>query len=138
MKLIKLTYFLEAQENVLVSHLQFANNTLLIGVKSWANLRAMKAVLLLFESVSGLKVNFHKSMLFGVNVNDSWLHEAVVVMHCKHGRILFLYLGLPIGDDPRKLQFWQPLVEGICSRLSGWKCKNLSLGGRLVLLKSVM
>jgi hypothetical protein len=103
----------------------------------WANVRAMKAVLLLFESVSGLKVNFHKSMLFGVNVNDSWLHEATVVMHCKHGRVPFLYLGLPIGGDPR-LQFWQPLVERIHSRLSGWKCKNLSLGGRLVLLKSVM
>jgi len=61
-----------------------------------------------------------------------------VVMHCKHGRILFLYLGLPIGGDPRKLHFWQPLVERIRRWLSGWKCENLSLGGRLVLLKSVL
>jgi hypothetical protein len=30
-------------------HLQFADDTLLIGVKSWANVRALKAVLLLFE-----------------------------------------------------------------------------------------
>jgi len=97
----------------------------------------MKAVLLLFEAISGLKVNFHKSMLFGVNVNESWLHEAVIVMHFKHGWIPFLYLGLPIGGDPRKLQFWYPLVERIRRRLSGWKCKNLSLGGRFVLLKSV-
>jgi len=94
--------------------------------------------MLLFEVVSGLIVNFHKSMLFGVNVNDSWLHEAVVVIHCKHGRLPFLYLGLLIGGDPRKLQFWHLLVDRICSRLSRWKCKNLSLGGRLVLLKSVL
>ncbi|XP_024634465.1 uncharacterized protein [Medicago truncatula] len=112
-------YGVGAQDNVLVSHLQFADDTLLVGVKSWANVRAMRAVLLLFESISGLKVNFHKSMLFGVNVNNSWLHEAAVVMNCKHGRIPFLYLGLPIGGDPRKLQFWQPLVERIRSRLSG-------------------
>jgi len=64
-------YGVGAQKNVMVSHLQFADDTLLLGVKSWANVRAMKAVMLLFESVSRLKVNFHKSMLFGVNVNDS-------------------------------------------------------------------
>jgi len=131
-------YIIGAHEPVLVSHLQFADDTLLIDIKSWANVRAMKAVLLLFEVVSGLKVNSHKSMLFGMNVNDSWLHEAAVVMHCKHGRIPFLYLGLPIGGDPRKLQFWNPLVDRIRRRLSGWKCKNLSLDGRLVLLKSVL
>ncbi|PNX66913.1 cysteine-rich receptor-like protein kinase, partial [Trifolium pratense] len=77
-------------------------------------------------------------MLFGVNVNDSWLHEAASVMNCKHGRLPFLYLGLPIGGDLRKLQFWYPLVDRIRNRLSGWKCKNLSVGGRLVLLKSVL
>ena len=54
------------------------------------------------------------------------------------GRLPCLYLGLPIGGDPRKLQFWYPLVDRIRERLSGLKCKNLSLGGRLVLLKSVM
>jgi hypothetical protein len=42
-----------------VSHLQFADDTLLMGVRSWANVRALRAVLVLFEAVSGLKVNFH-------------------------------------------------------------------------------
>jgi len=121
-----------------VSHLQFADDTLLVGIKSWSNVRALKAVLILFESISGLKVNFNKSMLFGVNVNDSWLHEAASVMSCKHGRLAFIYLGLPIGGDPRKLQFWYPLVDSIRKWLSGWKCKNMSLGGRLILLKSVL
>jgi hypothetical protein len=55
-----------------VSHLQFANDMLLMGVKSWENVRALRAVLLLFEAMSGLKVNFHKIMLVGVNVSDTW------------------------------------------------------------------
>ena len=97
---------------------------MLVGVKSWANVRALKAVLLLFESISSLKVNFNKSMIFGLNVNDSLLHEATSVMRCKHGHLPFLYLGLPIGGDPQKLQFWYPLVNRIHNRLSGWKCKN--------------
>ncbi|GAU37198.1 hypothetical protein TSUD_30630 [Trifolium subterraneum] len=94
------------KNSVAISHLQFADDTLLVGVKSWANVRALRAVLILFERISGLKVNFHKS--------------------------------LPIGGNPRRIQFWLPLIEKIRKRLSGWKCKNLSIGGRLILLKSVL
>ncbi|GAU47989.1 hypothetical protein TSUD_272340 [Trifolium subterraneum] len=131
-------YSIGNHNEVIVSHLQFADDTLLVGTKSWANIRILKAVLSLYENVSGLKINFHKSMLFGVNVNDSWLHEVASVLRCKHGRLPFLYLGLPIGGDARKLQFWYPLVDKIRNRLSGWKRKHLSMGGRLILLKSVL
>lgn len=48
-----------------ISHLQFADDTLIIGEKSDKNVCVIKAVLQLFELVSGLKVNFHKSLLFG-------------------------------------------------------------------------
>ena len=61
-----------------VSHLQFANDTLLLGAKSWANVRALRAVLTLFAEMSGLKVNFNKSMLTGINIADSWLNEAAL------------------------------------------------------------
>jgi len=49
-----------------------------------------------------------------------------------------VYLGLPVGGDARRLEFWKPLVLRIHSRLSGWKSKHLSFGGRLVLLKYVL
>jgi hypothetical protein len=45
-------------------------------VTSWANIRAIKSILLLFESMSGLKLNFHRSQLVRVNVEDSWLDKA--------------------------------------------------------------
>jgi len=38
----------------------------------------------LFEEISDLKVNFHKSMLFDVNIAKSWLHEVALVMNCNH------------------------------------------------------
>lgn len=63
-------------------------------------------------------------MLTGINVTDSWLAEAALVMNCRRGSILFVYLGLPIGGDSRSLSFWNN--------------KFLSFGGRLILLKSVM
>ncbi|GAU16627.1 hypothetical protein TSUD_325750 [Trifolium subterraneum] len=121
-----------------ISHLQFADDTLLIGVKSWANVRALRAVLVLFETMSGLKVNFNKSMLVGVNIPESWLCEAASSLCCKMGKISFLYLGLSIGGDPRRLGFWEPVLVRLKNRLSGWKSRFLSFGGRLTLLKSVL
>jgi hypothetical protein len=131
-------YRVGGQEAVSVSHLQFADDTLLLGSKSWANVRALRVVLVLFELMSGLKVNFHKSMLVGVNISDSWLHEAATALRCLVGKVPFLYLGLPIGGDSRRLSFWEPVLTRIKNRLSGWKSRFLSFGGRLVLVKSVL
>jgi len=123
---------------VRLTHLQFADDTLIIGEKSWLNVRSMREMLLLFEEVSVLKVNFHKSMLTGVNISEFWLSKAVLVMNFRRGTIPFVYLGLPIDGDSRKLRFWKPIVDRIVARLSSWNSKFLSFGGRLVLLKSVM
>jgi len=124
--------------SVVVSHLQFADDTLLVGVKSWANVRALRAVLSLFAVMSCLKVNFHKSLLDGVNIADSWLNEAATILNCKVGKVLFVYLGLSIVGDPRRLAFWDPVLNTIKSRLTGWHSRFLSFGGRLVLLKFVL
>jgi len=98
----------------------------------------MRAVLLLFEDISGVKVNFNKSMLTGVNVPNSWLREATSVMNYRTGSIPFVYLGLPIGGDLRKLSFWKPVIDHIVSWFSSWNNKFLSFDGRLVLLKYVL
>jgi len=40
----------------------------------------------------------------------------------------FSCLGLPIGGDNRKLNFWTPLVDHIKSRLLVWKSRSFSMG----------
>lgn len=92
----------------------------------------------MFEVISGLKVNFHKSQLIGVNVEDEWLKRAAGFLNYKVGCVPFIYLGLPIGTNPRRLSTWNPVVEKIKERLSGWRSKSLSFGGHVVLLKSVL
>lgn len=84
----------------------------------------MRATLLLFENVLGLKVNFNKSMLVGVNVVDSWLSKAAMVMNCKTDRLSFVYHGHPIGNEVCRLNFWLPLLNCIKARLSCWKSKS--------------
>jgi len=99
-------YSVGAQNATVISHLQFADDTLLLGIKSWANVRALRAVLTLFEAMSGLKVNFHKSMLVGVNVEESRLGKAASVLSCKIVKIPFI-----IGGDARRLSFWDPVID---------------------------
>jgi len=90
-------YRVGSGDATIVSHLQFADDTLNLGGKSWANIQAMRAILLLFQALLGLKVNFSKSLLVGVNVASSWLSEATIVLNCKVGSIPFVYLGMPIA-----------------------------------------
>ena len=132
------SYRVGSGDTTVVSHLQFTDDTLILGEKSWANIRAMRAILILFKALSGLKVNFSKSLLVGVNVAPSWLAEAAMVLNCKVGSIPFVYMGLPIGGNAHRLCFWEPIINRIKSRLAGWNSKHLSMGGRLVLLKSVL
>ena len=80
-------YQIVRSDPVVVSHLQFADDALILGEKSWANVRGMRVVLLLFESLSGLKVNISKSQLVGVNVEGSWLAEAARVLQCRVGSL---------------------------------------------------
>nr|ABN08480.1 Putative non-LTR retroelement reverse transcriptase, related [Medicago truncatula] len=56
----------------------------------------------------------------------------------KVDKILFVYLGLPIGGDHRRLLFWDPVLNTIKSRLSRWQNRFLSFAGRLILLNSVL
>jgi hypothetical protein len=79
------------QDPIYVSHLQLADDTLLLGTKNWANFRALRAVLVLFETISDLKVNFNKSMLVGVNIYDSWLNAVVTALCCNVGKV-YLFL----------------------------------------------
>lgn len=121
-----------------ISHLQYADDTLCIGEASIENLWTLKALLRGFEMVSGLKVNFNKSCLMGVNVSADFLEMASNFLHWRVGSVPFMYLGLPVGANPRKLSTWEPVLDQIRLRLSTWGNKYISLGGRIVLLNSVI
>jgi len=99
--------------STVISHVQFADDMLLLGVKIWANVWAFRVVLVLFEAMFGLKVNFNKSMLVEVNIVDYWLVEATSDLRGSMGKVPFLYLGLLIGGDPRHLSFWDPVLTRI-------------------------
>lgn len=88
------------------SHLQYADDTLIIGGKSWENVWTIKSKLTLIEIMTGLKVNYHKGFLIGINTPQIWLEEAIEVLNCKIRPSIFNYLILPIGDNPKRSDIW--------------------------------
>ncbi|GJX59218.1 hypothetical protein Tco_0290608 [Tanacetum coccineum] len=88
--------------------------------------------------VSGLKVNLNKSRVYGVGVPQNEIEGMARWMGCYVGEFPFTYLGLPIGSNIRKVSAWRPIVEKVKKRLSEWRAKSMSFGGRLTLVKSVI
>ncbi|GKV41009.1 hypothetical protein SLEP1_g48590 [Rubroshorea leprosula] len=57
---------------MMLSLLQFADDTVFMGKADVDNLRVVKAILNWFQLISGLKINFGKSYLYGFNVSEGW------------------------------------------------------------------
>ena len=48
------------------------------------------------------------------------------------------YLGMPLGTSYKTAFVWNPILERMEKKLSGWKHLYLSKEGRLTLLKSTL
>jgi len=118
--------------------LQFADDTIIVGEGSWANLWCIKYILRSFELVSGLRVNFHKSKVYGIHASQIFLQAALTFLSCNVGLLPFKFLGLPIGDNPRRSSTWKLVIENLKKWSSLWKNRHLSVGGRITLLNATL
>ncbi|GKE05388.1 RNA-directed DNA polymerase, eukaryota, reverse transcriptase zinc-binding domain protein [Tanacetum coccineum] len=75
---------------------------------------------------------------WGVNVEDGSVSNAAAKIGCLVLKIPFIYLGTKVGDCMSTKHAWKEVVDKVVTRLSRWKMKTLSIGGRLTLLKSVL
>jgi len=104
-----------------LSILQFADDTLFLCEASHGNVVAVKAILRGFELALGLKINFHKSKIAGVNVDSFALLSYAKTLSCAQMGVPFKYLGLEVGGNPRKVKFWEPVLTKLKARLNVWK-----------------
>ncbi|GJY45761.1 RNA-directed DNA polymerase, eukaryota, reverse transcriptase zinc-binding domain protein [Tanacetum coccineum] len=91
-----------------------------------------------FFRASGLRINMCKSKIMGVNVEDGMVKNATSKLGCLVLKTPFTYLGTKVEGNMSRKQAWIEVVDKVLSRLSRWKMKLLSIGGRLTLLKSVL
>ncbi|KAL4565722.1 hypothetical protein LXL04_029825 [Taraxacum kok-saghyz] len=121
-----------------LTHLFYADDALFVGEWSCSNLKNLARILNCFNVVSGLKVNFHKSKVFGIGVAEDETSSYASILGCEAGQFPFNYLGVPVGANMNLKKNWKPIIDKFEAKLSPWKSKTLSFGGRLTLISSVL
>ncbi|GKV18712.1 hypothetical protein SLEP1_g29053 [Rubroshorea leprosula] len=96
---------------MIVSHLQFTNDSILFDKAAEGNIWAAK---------------------------NEWMSKMAYILNYKQGVFLYKYLGVPIGGSVKSIAMWKPLIETFEKKLSSWKGRLLSFGGRITLLNAVL
>ncbi|GJU14768.1 RNA-directed DNA polymerase, eukaryota [Tanacetum coccineum] len=121
-----------------LSHLFYADDVVFIGEWSPSNLSGITNILHCFSLLFGLLINLKKSNLLGVGVRSEYVKYAAVNLGCLTMKTPFKYVRVMVGGICATSQAWEDTIGKLKARLSNWKHKTLSVGGRLTLLKSVL
>ena len=121
-----------------LSILQYADDTIIFLENDLEQAKNLKLLLCAFEELSGLKINFHKSELFCLGQAKANVTEYIHLFGCREGSFPFKYLGIPMSHQKLTSKGRSQIEEKFQKKLSSWKGKLLSVGGRLVLINSIL
>ncbi|GJS13659.1 RNA-directed DNA polymerase, eukaryota, reverse transcriptase zinc-binding domain protein [Tanacetum coccineum] len=121
-----------------ISHLFYADDAIFMGQWKSSNIENITRVLDIFHKASGLRINMAKSKLLGVSVDHNRVDQAVRRIGFTVLKMPFNYLGSQVGSLMSRTMSWNEVLERMTNRLSRWKLKTISIGGRLTLLKSIL
>ena len=121
-----------------VSILQYADDTIIFMDDDLQKALNMKLILSIFEQLSGLKINFHKSEVFCFGKAKENTQQYCNLFGCELGSFPLRYLGIPIHFRKLRNGEWKPIEDRFERKLASWLGKLLSYGDRLILINSVL
>ncbi|GJS39436.1 RNA-directed DNA polymerase, eukaryota, reverse transcriptase zinc-binding domain protein [Tanacetum coccineum] len=124
--------------SMILTHMFYADDVVFVGQWCDENINTLIHVLECFYRASGMRINMSKSKIIGICVADNKIKSAATNLGCRILKTPFIYLGTKVGDSMARFDAWEEVMNKVYSRLSKWKMKSLSIGGRLTLLKSVL
>ncbi|GKD17002.1 hypothetical protein Tco_1206160 [Tanacetum coccineum] len=116
----------------------YTDDKIFMGQWCESNISTIVKVLQCFYRASDIRINIHKSKLMGFGVSSNQVEQATSHIGCLTFTPPFSYLGVKVGGMMSRISTWNEVVQHLLDRLSKWKMKTLSIGGRLTLLKSVL
>jgi hypothetical protein len=116
--------------------LQYADGTLLFSSCELSYVNYLKVILMLFEKVSDMGINFHKSEIIPMNLGPEQVHEVMHTLNCPVGKLPFGYLGRPIHFEKLTREDLQPLFDKLIKTIAGWRVKMLAYSSIIVLIKT--
>ena len=119
-------------EEVSISHLLYADDTMVMCNAEPEQLMYVRLVLTGFEAITGLKVNLAKSEMVPIGEVEN-LQVLADILYCRIGKFPMTYLGIPLGSNFKALSIWNPIIEKMEKWLARWQRLYLSKGRRLTL-----
>ncbi|WJZ85301.1 hypothetical protein VitviT2T_004846 [Vitis vinifera] len=126
-----------SEERVQISHLLFADDTLVFCKASQDHLTYLSWLLMWFEVVSGLRINLEKSELIPVGRVEN-IDDLALDFVCKVGSLSSTYLSFPLGAPFKSVIVWDGVEERFRRRLAIWKRQYLSNRGRTTLIHNTL
>ncbi|XP_076882855.1 putative mitochondrial protein AtMg01250 [Bidens hawaiensis] len=94
-----------------VSHLLYEDDVMIIGEWSEQNIRNVARILKCFRLSSGLQINFHKSSLYGGEVDGEEVNHMAEVLRCKPSSFPCKYLGIKVGVNMNRISNWDLIIR---------------------------
>ena len=121
-----------------LSHLFFANDSLIFCKASLSECDALQNILSVYEQASGQQLNRAKTSLFlsrntPEDIQEEIKHRFGAQVIKQHEK----YLGLPSLVERNKRNTFNEIKEKLRKKLAGWKEKMLSKAGKAMLIKVV-
>ena len=85
-----------------------------------------------------LQINIHKSKIIGTGIRVEEVDLVAREVGCSTFSSPFTHLGVKVGGFMSRIHSWDEVLYKVSSGLSKWKLKTLLIGGRLILIKSVL
>lgn len=121
-----------------VISLQYADDTLIFLENNLEKAQHLKWILALFEQISGMRINFDKSDMIPINLEEADSSRINQVFGCKTSQLPMKYLGVPLHHNKLTKEALQLVVDKVIKRVAGWRGRLLSYGGRLVLIRACL